>query len=245
MNKLHCICSPHTCYVTHSFKSYSGIKELNGTLHDGLSSRYIRVISKIQLVGPLSMLRSDWLSYCEAICYSPLVAKSAVLKSPHLWFTATDVSFTVATTTVVCDNPMKYFFFFPSFRLEQTSKTPPYETTLVPATSDAPATHVVPPTSVQGQATTVSSVTSIVQATRVFSSTPEDVPARKVSPVKPEAQATSEIQSTSVHVSATSVSSVTPEVQTSAVNLCKNKGKYKHWRLFYILVNHLSKESRW
>ena len=45
-------------------KVYSGIKELNGTLHDELSSRYIRVISKIQLVGLLSMLRSDWLSYC-------------------------------------------------------------------------------------------------------------------------------------------------------------------------------------
>ena len=60
----------------------------------------------------------------------------------------------------------------------------------MPATSEAPATHVVPPTSVQDQATTVSSVTPIVQAARVFPSTPEDVPARKVSPVKPEAQAT-------------------------------------------------------
>ncbi|KAM7449291.1 Hemicentin-1 [Porites harrisoni] len=72
---------------------------------------------------------------------------------------------------------------------KQTSKTPHYETNLVPATSEAPATHVVPPTSVQDQATTVSSVTPIVQAARVFPSTPEDVPARKVSPVKPEAQA--------------------------------------------------------
>ena len=100
---------------------------------------------------------------------------------------------------MVCDNPMT-FFFFPSFGLEQTSKTPHYETTLAQATSEAPATHVVPPTSVQDQATTVSSVTPIVQATRVFPSTPEDVPARIVSPVKPEAQATSEIQSTSAQV---------------------------------------------
>ena len=114
----------------------------------------------------------------------------------------------------------------------------------MPATSEAPATHVVSPTSVQDQETTVSSVTPIVQATRVFPSTPEDVQARIVSPVTPEAQATSEIQSTSVQVSATSVSSVTPEVQTSAVILCKNKGKYKQWRLFYRLVNQLSKESR-
>ena len=29
----------------------------------------------------LSMLRSDWLSYYYAICYSPLVAKSAGLKT--------------------------------------------------------------------------------------------------------------------------------------------------------------------
>ena len=125
-----------------------------------------------------------------------------------------------------------HIFFFPSFGLEQTSKTPHYETTLVPATSEAPATHVVPPTSVQDQATTVSSVTPIVQATRVFSSTPEDVQARIVSPVTPKAQATSEIQSTSVQVSATSVSSVTPDAQTPVANLSKNKGKYKQWRLF-------------
>ena len=68
---------------------------------------------------------------------------------------------------MVCDNPMTYFFFFPSFGLEQTSKTPHYETNLVPATSETPATHVVPPTSVQDQATTVSSVTPIVQEKRV------------------------------------------------------------------------------
>ena len=128
---------------------------------------------------------------------------------------------------VVCDNPMTYFFFFPSFGLEKTSKTPHYETTLVPATSEAPATHVVPPTSVHDQATTVSSVTLIVQATHVFSSTPEDVPATIVSPVTPEAQATRGIQSTSVQVSATSVLSVTPEAQIS-----KHKGKGKQWRLF-------------
>ena len=72
----------------------------------------------------------------------------------------------------------------------------------MPATSEAPATHVVPPTSVQDQATTVASVTPTVQATR-------------------------EIQSTSVQVSATSVSSVTPGAQIST-----NKGKYKRWRLF-------------
>ena len=114
----------------------------------------------------------------------------------------------------------------------------------MPAISEAPATHVVPPTSVQDQATKVSSVTPIVQATRVFPSTLEDVEARIVSPVTPEAQATSEIQSTSVQVSATSVSSVTPETQTPVVILSKNKGKYKQWRLFYKLVNQLSKVSR-
>ena len=27
------------------------------------------------------MQHSDWLSYCEAICYSPQVAKSAALKT--------------------------------------------------------------------------------------------------------------------------------------------------------------------
>ena len=37
----------------------------------------------------------------------------------------------------------------------------------MPATSEAPATHVVPPTSVQDQATKVSSVTPIVHETRV------------------------------------------------------------------------------
>ena len=102
------------------------------------------------------------------------------------------MSFTVATKESFCGlwQPYDIFFFFPSFGLEQTSKTPDYETNLVPAISEAPATHVVPPTSVQDQVTTVSSVTPIVQAARVFPSTPEDVPARKVSPVKPEAQAT-------------------------------------------------------
>ena len=36
------------------------------------------IVGKIQLVaGLLSMLRSDWLSYYWAICYSPLVAKNA------------------------------------------------------------------------------------------------------------------------------------------------------------------------
>ena len=157
----------------------------------------------------------------------------------------TDVSFTVATKESFCGllQPYDIYFFF-LFGLEQTSKTPHYETTLVPAISEAPATHVVPPTSVQDQATTVSSVTPIVQATRVFPSTPEDVQARIVSPVTPEAQATSEIQSTSVQVSATSVSSVTPEAQTPVVILGKNKGKYKQWRLFYKLVNQLFKVSR-
>ena len=62
---------------------------------------------------------------------------------------------------------MTFFFFFPSFGLEQTSKTPDYETNLVPAISEAPATHVVPPTSVQDQATKVSSVTPIMHETRV------------------------------------------------------------------------------
>ena len=58
------------------------------------------------------------------------------------------------------------------------------------------------------------------------------------------AQATSEIQSTSVQVSGTAVLSVTPEAQTSLVILSKNEGKYKQWRLFYQLVNQLSKVSR-
>ena len=68
---------------------------------------------------------------------------------------------------MVCDNPMTYFVFFPSFGLEQTSKTPHDETNLVPTIFEAPATYVVPPTSVQDQATTDSSVTPTVQATRV------------------------------------------------------------------------------
>ena len=81
----------------------------------------------------------------------------------------TDVSFTVATKESFCGlwQPYDIFFFFPSFGLEQTSKTPHYETTLVPAISEAPATHVVPPTSVQDQATKVSSVTPIMHETRV------------------------------------------------------------------------------
>ena len=114
----------------------------------------------------------------------------------------------------------------------------------MPATSEAPATHVVPPTSVQDQATTVFSVTPIVQATRAFLSAPKEVQLRKVFPVTPEAQATSGIQSTSVQVSATSVSSVTPEAQTPVVVLGNNKGKYKQWRFFCNLVNQLFKVSR-
>ena len=39
-----------------------------------LNDKQILSFSKIQL---LSILRSDWLSYYWAICYSPLVAKSA------------------------------------------------------------------------------------------------------------------------------------------------------------------------
>ena len=65
---------------------------------------------------------------------------------------------------------MTYFFSFYHLvysLLEQTSKTPHYETNLVPSISEAPATHVVPPTSVQDQATTISSVTPTVQATPV------------------------------------------------------------------------------
>ena len=79
---------------------------------------------------------------------------------------------------------------------------------------------------------------------KVIPSRAEDVPARIVSPVTAKAQATSEIQSTSVQVSGTAVLAVTPEAQTSLVILSKNEGKYKQWRLFYQLVNQLSKVSR-
>ena len=31
------------------------------------------------------MLRSDWLSYYLAVCYSPLVAKSAGFENQNIW----------------------------------------------------------------------------------------------------------------------------------------------------------------
>ena len=96
--------------VTHSFKSYSRIKELNGTFHDGLSSRCLGVTSRrtyCQLIFSAAALNSLFLNHL----FYGLQRQMWVLLWP------------LRKVFVVCDNPMIYFFSIIWFRTNLQNTT--------------------------------------------------------------------------------------------------------------------------